>query len=44
MRLVEERGLLTPKAEQPPGLNQVVTDSSAGRVAVPDINNEERRT
>lgn len=35
MRLLIQRGTLPSRPEQPVGLNQVVSDSSAGRVAVP---------
>ncbi|HYU78144.1 MAG TPA: hypothetical protein VEK56_04115 [Vicinamibacterales bacterium] len=35
MRLLLERGALASRPDQPAELNQVVTDSSAGRVAVP---------
>jgi hypothetical protein len=35
MRLMEERGLLTSRAGEPTSQGQAVTDSSAGRVAVP---------
>jgi len=35
MRLLIERGTLPSRTEEPVGMNQVVSDSSAGRVAVP---------
>lgn len=35
LRIMTERGLLPSRAEQPAELNNVILDSSAGRVAVP---------